>query len=263
MSSIDECYTIARRLDSRFFALQQNICAIQDGFTVSPGLSNGCLPCPKEQNYLMTCGGPGSFSLYSSLDVTYIGIFDLPDLPDSNTSIDMLEHVPSGYPSLQHCYWKAANFGYKYFLVANGINCSASNDPNTLRKLRIQGVNDSSVVTNCENGDPCGGPGTAAMYSLDSKPPNPDPGSSPSSSSLSTMDCFNDSRCRAVLSAVFGIVGVVLMLCCAGLSIALKDGWIAGRSDASISDQGDRDLFISGQINSLESDESQENHFVV
>ena len=230
--------------------MMSNTCAVMDGLSVSPGLSDNCsFICPQDENYDMYCGGPASFSLFSALEVTYMGIVNI---PSENSNIDLLEKVPSGYPSLQQCYEKAFDFGYKYFLLTNGMNCSASSDPDAISSLQV--YRNGSPIVKCGNGDPCGGPSTAALYAIDVSPLTPVSNGHPTS--MSTMDCFTDNRCRAVLSTAFGIIGVVVLLCCAGVFIAGRDFWSLKYAIAEINEHGSDSSILQNHQRPLDDDSS-------
>ena len=227
VSTIKECFTLARDLQNKFFAIEGDICLPLNGFSTSPGMSHSCsTECGMDLNgskFDTFCGGPSACSLYAVMRATYLGVYES---SSSLVDVDLLESVSSGFPSLQHCYEKAMYFGYKYFFLKGGVDCMATNSDGVVAAIQSGSSNVINVVK-CGNGDPCGGPSTVALYSVDTPttfPAYPTSSANESSSvTYSTAGCFADHDCRAILSTTFGIVGVIVLCCGAGLFIGFFD----------------------------------------
>ena len=169
VNGIDECYSIARGGQFKFFAMQGSLCQPLNGFSMSPGVSSGCsYECEVSASgskYDTLCGGPSAISLYATLRATYLGVYDSHSL----NVADLLENIPSGFPSLQHCYQKSLRFGYKYFFLVGGTDCLATNSDQGALLTENTSPN-LNLILKCLNGDPCGGPTTATLYSVDNAP---------------------------------------------------------------------------------------------
>ena len=108
-------------------------------------------------------------------------------------------------------------------MIMGGTDCIATNNDQGVQLIQNKGSNLSSIYK-CGNGDPCGGPTIAALYSIDNtqgQSLSSDNGTL--SSSHSMAQCFNDYQCSAVMSMVFGIVGVIGMCCGVGLLVAAAE----------------------------------------
>ena len=111
------------------------------------------------------------------------------------------------------------HLGYKYFILVGGTDCLATNDDEGVGQIRAKFSNMNAVVK-CGNGDPCGGPTSAALYSIDNSQSSV---KDTSNNSHSLTGCFEDYQCSAVMSAVFAVVGLIAMCCTVGILVGAAE----------------------------------------
>jgi hypothetical protein len=180
--TIEDCFMLASSGGYSLFGMFGHVCALIDSMPVSTEREdkNSCnYQCSDYSSVGFgdyACGGNSSYSLYSIMRTAYVGTGLLKAVLNHSIALQILETVPSGYPSILQCYTNALLYGYKYFGINSGVDCIVTNDELTADSFNATTTMNNatevntkirgSLVIHCTNGDPCGSVSSLVAYQV-------------------------------------------------------------------------------------------------